>query len=274
MISLFYRHAVASTMEYLKRHLGDYEDATQKEPKAKRALIHTLYEVLSVAEIVEKEVKDKATFDALFEKYTSTKSKSSKGFAEISKKIKDYDKAMNAYRSLLDKPPPPPKVKADKPIVGGGGNVIVDSAETGKKVPDEDPTAVKLTKVSGKTGKKTAKEGKDKITLAMREEIWDKYIGDKSKAKCPVCQTSIIKMTGFSAGHIIAEAVGGVTNITNLVPICGHCNSRMSTENLFDYTLKNYMRAPVFPGMDAVSEESIGGEGKVKKGEGKKGGGK
>ncbi len=52
-------------MEYLKRHLNDYEDAMQKEPKAKRALIHTLYEILSVAEIVEKEVKDKATFDAL-----------------------------------------------------------------------------------------------------------------------------------------------------------------------------------------------------------------
>lgn len=255
-------------MEYLKRHLNDYEDATQKEPKAKRALIHTLYEVLIVAEIVEKEVKDKASFDALFEKYTSTKSKFSKGFAEISKKIKDYDKVMNAYRSSLAKPP---KVKTDKPIVGGGGNVIVDAVETGKKLPDEDPTAVKLTKVSGKTGKKTAKGGKEKITLAMREEIWDKYIGDKSKAKCPVCQTSIIKMTGFSAGHITAEAAGGVTNITNLVPICGHCNSRMSTENLFDYTLKNYMRSPVFPGLDAVGDETVGDESKVKKGEGKKG---
>ena len=60
---------VNAAMEYLKRHLGDYEDATQKEPIAKRALIHTLYEVLSVA---EKEVKDKATFDALFEKYMVT----------------------------------------------------------------------------------------------------------------------------------------------------------------------------------------------------------
>ena len=29
-------------MEYLKRHLNDYEDATQKEPKAKHALISAL----------------------------------------------------------------------------------------------------------------------------------------------------------------------------------------------------------------------------------------
>jgi hypothetical protein len=47
----------------------------------------------------------------------------------------------------------------------------------------------------------------------------------------------------------------------------------MSTENLIDYTLKNYMRAPVFPGMDAVGDEAVGGvggEGKVKKGEGRR----
>jgi len=70
-------------MDYLKRHLDDYEDATQKEPKAKRALIHILYEVLTVAEVVEKELKDKASFEGLFEKYASTKSKPSKHLIEI-----------------------------------------------------------------------------------------------------------------------------------------------------------------------------------------------
>jgi hypothetical protein len=28
----------------------------------------------------------------------------------------------------------------------------------------------------------------------------------------------------------------------------------MSTENLFDYTQKNYMRAPVFPGLETTTD--------------------
>jgi hypothetical protein len=235
-------------MDYLKRHLNDYEDATQKEPKAKRALISALYDVLSVAETVEKEVKDKATFEALFTKSVSVKTKFTKALAELSEHMNVAIKELNGVRNDRKK-------KAAKPtkpdaIVGGGtapSNVIVPDST-------EDPAPVKATKASKKadetSGKKPPREGKDKITPAMREEIWDKYIGDKAKAKCPVCQTSDIKSTKFSAGHIIAEAHGGVTNITNLVPICGHCNSRMSTENLFEYTMKNHMREPVFPGLE------------------------
>lgn len=40
-------------MECLKRHLNDYEDSTKKEPKAERTIIHKMYEVLSVAEIID-----------------------------------------------------------------------------------------------------------------------------------------------------------------------------------------------------------------------------
>jgi len=237
-------------MEYLKRHLNDYEDATQKEPKAKRALILALYDVLSVAETVEKEVKDKATFDALFTKSVSGKTKFTKALGELATHINDANKQLNAVRNDRKKAAKPSKPTA---VVGGGAapsNVIVPDST-------EDPAPVKTPSKTGKktdetSGKKPPREGKDKITPAMREEIWDKYIGDKAKAKCPVCQTSDIKSTKFSAGHIIAEAHGGVTNITNLVPICGHCNSRMSTENLFEYTMKNHMREPVFPGLDAA----------------------
>jgi hypothetical protein len=273
MISLFYRHAVSNTMDYLKRHLNDYEDATQKEPKAKRALIHTLYEVLSIAEIVEKEVKDKATFDGLFENSVTKKTKFTKALAKLSEHLNIAKRDMDVVRNDRKK-----RGKHVKPtVVAGGGNIIVDTGAVITTLPpDEDPAAVKSTKASktieGKTGKKPQRHGKDKITPAMREEIWDKYIGDKSKALCPVCQTSLIKSTKFSAGHIVAEAAGGVTNITNLVPICGHCNSRMSTDNLFEYTQKNHMRAPVFPGLDAEGDEAVG-DGKTKKGEGKKSGG-
>jgi 5-methylcytosine-specific restriction endonuclease McrA len=255
-------------MEYLRRHLNDYEDATQKEPKAKRALILALFDVLNIAETVEKEVKDKATFEALFEKSVSGKTKFTKALAELSEHMNTVNNELNTVRN--DRRKREKAMKKTKPMEGGAAptNEIVSDAT-------EDPVpVVKVpTKASQKTdettGKKTAKQCKDKITLAMREEIWDKYIGDKAKAKCPVCQTSVIRMTGFSAGHITAEALGGVTNITNLVPICGHCNSRMSTENLFEYTLKNHMRAPVFPGLETVKADDDKKPQKVEKKSGK-----
>ncbi len=245
-------------MDYLKRHLNDYEDATQKEPKAKRALILALYDVLSVAETVEKEVKDKATFDALFDKSVSGRTKFTKAMAELSEHMNTATKELNTVRN--DRAKREKTMKKTKIMEGG-------AAPTNVLVPDstEDPAPVKaptkaIKKTDGTSGKKLPREGKDKITPAMREEIWDKYIGDKAKAKCPVCQTSDIKSTKFSAGHITAEAHGGVTNITNLVPICGHCNSRMSTENLFEYTMKNHMREPVFPGLEAGGDVKKGGK--------------
>jgi 5-methylcytosine-specific restriction endonuclease McrA len=223
-------------MDYLKRHLNDYEDATQKEPKAKRALIQMMYEVMAVAETLEKELKDKATFDTLFEKYSSPKSKYSKSLIEISKKMKNYEKEMNTYRASLKVVKPKTATK----LSGGGGPI---NSLVLEKV-DEDPVA---TTTAVTTKKKTKK---DKITLAMREQIWKKYIGRVIDCLCPICQTRIIGMTDFSAGHVIAEATGGTTDVSNLVPICGNCNSRMSTENLYEYTMKNYMRQPIFPGLD------------------------
>lgn len=259
-------------MEYFEKRLPEYADANQAVCKAKRAFIRAMYDALSIAKIVEN-VNDDKSFDELFGRYTNnTKSNIWKNVVKLSKSIKDIDKTVKAYRDTL-------ATKSPGKVVGGGGNVIVDTGTVVKILPpDEDPSAVKPSKITvdpseKKPGKKPPKEGKDKITPAMREEIWDKYIGDKSKAQCPVCQTSLIKSTKFSAGHIVAEAMGGATNITNLVPICGHCNSRMSTENLFEYTMKNHMRAPVFPGLDVGGEEVAGIEGKAKKGDGKKGGG-
>lgn len=254
-------------MDYLKRHLTDYEDATQKEPKAKRALIHTLYEVLSVADIVEKEVKDKATFDALFEKSVTGKTKFTKALAELSEHLNVAKRDMDVVRNDRKKRKPAAAAAAVAATTGGAvaappSNVIV-VAQTN----DEDPTTTSAAMKRPAVAPPKKARRKEKITLAMREQIWEKYIGDKAKAKCPVCQTIDIKMSGFSAGHIIPESKGGDTNITNLIPICSTCNCRMSTMDLFEYTLKNFMRAPVFPGMDAV------GEGKVKKGEGKRGGG-
>ena len=231
-------------MDYLKRHLNDYEDATQKEPKAKRALILALYDVLSVAETVEKEVKDKATFEALFDKSVSGRTKFTKALADLSEHMNTAIKELNGVRNDRKKKAAKP-TKSDT-IVGGAApsNVIVSETR------DEDPVSTAPPVKAPVAAKAPKKSKKEKITLAMREQIWKKYIGRVTDCTCPVCQTRVISMIDFSAGHIAAEATGGATDITNLVPICGNCNSRMSTMDLFEYTQKNYMRAPVFPGLE------------------------
>ena len=219
-------------MEYLETQLDAYESATQKEPKAKRALIQALYKITELSHVIEATIKDKSSFDAHFEKCVATKAKFNKELVSLSEALaaakKDMDIVRNERKKRVSKSP--------KVTIGGGApknTVLLSSVE-------EDPVARPVVKKAKK---------KDKITLAMREQIWKKYVGREIDCACPVCQIRLISMTDFSAGHIIAEATGGVTDITNLVPICGNCNSRMSTENLFEYTRKNYMRAPVFPGV-------------------------
>jgi hypothetical protein len=217
-------------MDYLKTQLDAYKDAPQKEHKAKRTLIQALYQITMLNDMIESSIKDKTSFDAHFEKCIGTKSKFVKELGTLSEKLayakRDIDIVRNERKKKEAKP---------KAVVGGRvstNKVVLDG--------DEDPKpAVKVAK----------KPNKKKITLAMRDEIWEKYIGNSLSCLCPVCQKHNIRATSFSAGHVNAEAAGGVTDITNLVPICGSCNSRMNTENLFEYTRKNYMRDPVFPGL-------------------------
>lgn len=217
-------------MEYLESQLDAYESATQKEPKAKRAFIQALYKITELSRVIEETIKDKPTFDAHFEKCVTSKAKFNKELTSLSEALatakKDMDIVRNERKKRISK----------SPKVGGGvskNKVVLSSGE------DPTPTA--------KPVKKAKK--KEKITLAMREQIWKRYIGREIDCACPVCQTRLISMTDFSAGHINAEAFGGATDITNLVPICANCNSRICTENLYEYTRKNYMRAPVFPGL-------------------------
>lgn len=43
---------------------------------------------------------------------------------------------------------------------------------------------------------------KANVSKETREQIWERYIGDKAKADCPVCRKRTIRMTDFSAGYI------------------------------------------------------------------------
>lgn len=77
---------------------------------------------------------------------------------------------------------------------------------------------------------------KKSIPKALKIAVWNKYIGiDKGTAKCYCCDIITISQSSFHCGHIIAEANGGPTDITNLVPICESCNKSMRTTNLNDF---------------------------------------
>jgi 5-methylcytosine-specific restriction endonuclease McrA len=77
---------------------------------------------------------------------------------------------------------------------------------------------------------------KQKIPLALREQVWLFHLGDKYfKQKCNViwCE-NIITPFSFEAGHNIPESKGGTTDINNLRPICGKCNRSMGSEYTID----------------------------------------
>lgn len=98
--------------------------------------------------------------------------------------------------------------------------------------------SVKQTKKEKKQKKKgNTKPKKQKIPAALREQVWLQHQGQVFNAKCMVtwCQ-NIITVYNFQCGHDIPESKGGVTDITNLYPICAKCNLSMGNQ----YTLKEW----------------------------------
>jgi hypothetical protein len=85
------------------------------------------------------------------------------------------------------------------------------------------------------------KTKKKSISATIKKLVWNTNIGeDIGKAKCLCCKSTDITQLSFNCGHIIAEANGGETIVSNLKPICQNCNSSMGTKNMNDFmeTLK------------------------------------
>jgi hypothetical protein len=77
----------------------------------------------------------------------------------------------------------------------------------------------------------------EKITKKLRKDLWKNYFNQSREGTCYVCD-SLISEDNFQAGHVIARARGGKTNIHNLKPVCSDCNQNMKIENLEDYKLR------------------------------------
>ena len=80
-------------------------------------------------------------------------------------------------------------------------------------------------------------EGKKKATipLALRQQVWKTYVGEKFASKCLVgwC-TNQITAFEFDVGHNLPESKGGTLDISNLRPICHKCNISMSNTYTID----------------------------------------
>lgn len=83
---------------------------------------------------------------------------------------------------------------------------------------------------------KDKKKKKKPISATIKRLVWNTHIGEEvGKAKCTCCKATDITQMSFNCGHIIAEANGGETTVSNLKPICQNCNSSMGTKNMEDF---------------------------------------
>ena len=82
------------------------------------------------------------------------------------------------------------------------------------------------------------KKKKKSILATVKRLVWNTNIGeDIGKTKCMCCKSTDITQLSFNCGHIIAEANGGETVVSNLKPICQNCNSSMGTKNMNDFMI-------------------------------------
>lgn len=80
------------------------------------------------------------------------------------------------------------------------------------------------------------KKKKKPIAATVKRLVWNTNIGeDIGKSKCMCCNSTDITQLSFNCGHIVAEANGGDSIVSNLKPICQNCNSSMGTKNMEDF---------------------------------------
>jgi len=119
---------------------------------------------------------------------------------------------------LLNKNPDKIKYKQ----LSNNPEIFIKDAKTNKRKVEY------LEKVS-----KPLKNKKQPIPATIKRLVWNKYIGEEiGKSKCTCCFITDITQLSFNCGHIIAEANGGETTVSNLKPICQNCNSSMGTKDM------------------------------------------
>jgi len=84
-----------------------------------------------------------------------------------------------------------------------------------------------------------SKSTKKKIPDKLRQEVWEKNIGDKLWGNCFTCNMRLCAFE-FSCGHVVSEANGGPTVLDNLKVVCKSCNSKMGTQHMMTFKEHRY----------------------------------
>jgi hypothetical protein len=86
---------------------------------------------------------------------------------------------------------------------------------------------------------KQKRRGTQSVHAKRRQEVWEKYVGNKFYTICFCCRKQPIYATGdkysknnkkkpvWEAGHILSQKEGGSMDVDNLLPICSPCNGSM-----------------------------------------------
>lgn len=92
---------------------------------------------------------------------------------------------------------------------------------------------------------KIKKKKKQTISKALKNKIWNQFIGkEKGIGNCFCCKTDI-DSKHFHCGHIIAESKGGTLDVDNLRPVCELCNQSMGNKNMNQFKKQFVQKKPV-----------------------------
>lgn len=120
------------------------------------------------------------------------------------------------------------KIKAMKKAIKK--EVVKEVKKTTKQTKPKKETKESITEDTDK------KKKKKPISATIKRLVWNTNIGeDIGRSKCMCCYSTDITQMSFNCGHIVAEANGGDTIVSNLKPICQNCNSSMGTKNMEDF---------------------------------------
>lgn len=104
---------------------------------------------------------------------------------------------------------------------------------------------IKTAKGSGvvkqvKAGKAVTRKA---LPKKLRMDLWEKHFPSQRKGKCFTCESEI-DILAFEAGHINPVALGGLDDISNLLPLCQPCNRSMSSHHMIEWARQYYPNAP------------------------------
>jgi hypothetical protein len=77
---------------------------------------------------------------------------------------------------------------------------------------------------------------KTPISTILKKNVYIRDFGSlNNTGKCPCCDRAI-DFKNFAACHVVAERLGGKTELSNLVAGCNQCNQEMGMINFYEFS--------------------------------------